>query len=119
MEMVPVSSASPLMMPMCSIRSEVKRSGTIVHIPVSLKNISAQEQSFFAYAQFTLRDSTGTAATPTYIQSAKQATNGKVEAGSPLSGDLVYEIPPGEHTFTLAFEASFTAPGQTIWDITV
>src|SRR5947209_14017625 len=45
----------------------------ILLISVSIKNISSQEQSFFAYGQFTLRDSTGAAATPTYIQSARQA----------------------------------------------
>ena len=87
-------------------------------ISVSLKNISSGEQTVYSYGQFTLRDSTGTAASPTSIQSAQQPPNGKVEANIPISGDLVNEIPPGEHHFTLAFDTNLFAPGQTIWDIT-
>jgi hypothetical protein len=97
----------------------IKKPGDVIlMISVSLKNISSGEQTVYSYGQFTLRDSTGTAASPTYIQSAQQPPNGKVEANMPISGDLVYEIPPGEHHFTLAFETNLFAPGQTIWDIT-
>ena len=97
----------------------IKKPGDVILvISVSLKNISSGEQTVYSYGQFTLRDSTGTAASPSYTQSAQQVPNGKVEANMPISGDLVYEIPPGEHHFTLAFETNLFVPGQTIWDIT-
>ena len=43
--------------------------------------------------------------------------DGKVEAGAPLRGQLVYEIPTSMKDYTLSFQADITSSGQTIWDI--
>ena len=43
--------------------------------------------------------------------------DGKVEAGSLLRGQLVYEVPTSQKTFTFNFEADIVAGGQTVWDL--
>ncbi len=87
-------------------------------VDVTLKNISPSEQQAYS-AQFTLRDATGQEYNETFFDSQYVPPNGKVEAGSPLRGQISYEVPTSQKHFTLAFVASFGAPGQTIWDITI
>jgi hypothetical protein len=87
-------------------------------IDVTLKNISTQEQQAYS-AQFTLRDATGQQYTETFFDSSLTSPNGKVEADGLLRGQLSYEVPTSQKHFTLAFEASLTETGQTIWDIDV
>jgi flagellar basal body-associated protein FliL len=96
------------------------KSGNIyLVLDVTLKNVSNQEQNVSSIAQFTLEDSTGQKYDETYTDFAKPAPDGKVEAGSPIRGQFVYEVPLSEHHFTFAFEAEIASGGQTIWDITV
>jgi hypothetical protein len=83
---------------------------------VSMKNISSQEQTVSSLVQWSVQDSTGQKYSPTLDPDAGASLDGKVEAGSPLKGSLVYEIPKSVHQLTLAFEADITSPGQTIWD---
>jgi len=86
---------------------------------VSMKNVSNQEQEVSSALQWTLQDTTGQKYTETIDTDAGATLDGKVEAGAPLKGSLAYEVPKATKAFTLAFEASLTEPGQTIWDITV
>jgi hypothetical protein len=84
-----------------------------------IKNISQDEQRFFGSAAFTLRTPDGQAIYTTFISSAKPEPSGKVEAGGPLAGDIVYNVPVAIHAFSLSFELDPSSPGQTVWDITV
>ena len=86
---------------------------------VSMKNISSAEQTVSSVVQWSVADSTGQKYDPTIDPDAGASLDGKVEAGSPLKGSLVYEIPQSVHQLTLAFELDITRPGQTIWDISV
>jgi hypothetical protein len=88
-------------------------------ITVSMKNISSQEQDASSLLQWSLQDSTGQKYTETIDSDAGSSPDGKVEAGMPLKGDLVYEVPASQKSFTLAFEADLTSSGQTIWEISV
>lgn len=88
-------------------------------LSLAIKNISQAEQHFYGSAAFTLRTPDGQAIYATFISSAKPEPSGKVEAGGPLSGDIVYNVPIGIHAFSLSFEVDPTSPGQTVWDLHV
>jgi len=87
-------------------------------LDVTLKNISSQEQNVSSALNFTLQDSTGQKYTETILPS-KTPPDGKVEAGSLLRGQLSYEVPTSQKTFTFSFQANIISGGQTIWDINV
>jgi hypothetical protein len=87
-------------------------------VDVTLKNISSQEQNVSSALNFTLQDSTGQKYTETILP-GKTPPDGKVEANSPLRGQLSYEVPTDQKAFTLAFEANIISGGQTNWDIHV
>ncbi len=87
-------------------------------LDVTLKNMSSQEQNVSSALNFSLQDSTGQKYTETILPS-KTPPDGKVEAGSLLRGQLSYEVPTSEKTFTLSFQANVISGGQTIWDIKV
>ncbi len=98
---------------------EKPKSGNVfLIIDISLKNISSKEQELSSLLQFTLQDSTGQKYDET-ITGSGTSPDGKVEAGSPIRGQLGYEVPKATHKFTLAFEADITSEGQTIWDLSV
>lgn len=89
---------------------------TYLVINVTLKNISAQEQSVSSFLQFSLKDQTGQQYTEAIVDFA-HAPDGKVEPGDMLRGNFVYQVPTSLHQFTFAFQADITRPGQTLWDI--
>jgi len=98
----------------------LKSGDTYLAIDASFTNISNSEQQLFGSADWTLKDASG----QTYnssIDSNITATEpqGKIEAGGPGKGTLVYEIPSATKQFTLAFETNAFESGQTIWDISV
>jgi hypothetical protein len=92
---------------------------TYLVISIAAKNISSTEQSFYGSAEFTLRDPSGQSFQSGYVSDARQSPSGKVEAGGPISGDIVYTVSKSVHHFTLSFETNMFAAGQTIWDISV
>jgi hypothetical protein len=97
-----------------------KSGNTYLIIDLSMKNISTQEQNVSSLISFNLLDSTGQKYTESLTTlSDVHPPDGKVEAGAPLRGQLVYEVPVSMKTYTLSFQADFTSPGQTIWDIHV
>jgi len=96
-----------------------KSGDTYLVVDVSLKNVSSQEQDLSSLAQFTLKDATGQSYTETITTFANAAPDGKVEAGSLSRGQMVYEVPTAQKTFTFAFEADIVSGGETIWDISI
>jgi hypothetical protein len=86
-------------------------------VTVSMKNISSQEQNVSSLAQFNLADQDGQKYTETLLPDSGATLDGKVEAGSPLKGNLAYEIPKGTHFLQFSFQNDVIAQGQTIWDI--
>jgi flagellar basal body-associated protein FliL len=97
-----------------------KSGNTYIIIDLSMKNISAQEQDVSSLISFNLLDSTGQKYTEAITtMSDIHPPDGKVEAGAPLRGQLVYEVPLSMKNYTLSFQADITSSGQTIWDIHV
>jgi flagellar basal body-associated protein FliL len=98
--------------------SAPKSGNTYLIIDLTMKNISSQEQNVSSLISFDLKDSTGQKYTETITtMSDIHPPDGKVEAGAPLRGQLVYEVPTSTKDYTLSFQAEFTSSGQTIWDI--
>jgi hypothetical protein len=88
-------------------------------VTIAVKNISQEEQNISSLAQFHLQDASGQEYTATIDPDAGATLDGKVEAGSPRRGVIVYEVPKAVKGFTLGFEADLASSGQTIWDIKV
>jgi beta-lactamase regulating signal transducer with metallopeptidase domain len=77
-------------------------------INVSLKNVSSQQQELSSGAQFSLKDSSGTSYSGTYVAPSSPpevAYNGRINAGTTADGVLTYEVPATLHSFTLSFRA--------------
>lgn len=88
---------------------------------VKMVNISNQTEEAIGAGGFQLRDADGTpmgVAGFTIDDEVKPAPQGTVEAGSPISGDLVYEVPKASKTFQLLFMQYSYVNGLTTWDIT-
>lgn len=92
---------------------------TYLVVDVSLKNTSSSEQDLSSDLQFSLQDATGQKYTQSIVTFSSNSPDGKVEPGSPIRGQMVYEVPTSQHNFTLAFEADITSSGQTIWDLSI
>lgn len=86
-------------------------------IDASFKNISSSEQDLSTLLQMSLKDSTGQKYTETITTFAQQPPDGKVAAGDVTRGQIVFEVPSAQKSFTLAFEADIVSSGQVIWDI--
>ena len=96
--------------------------GTYIVVDVSLTNISSQEQTISSLANFTMRGSDGTEYTEAItgnLAGVNPPPDGKVEAGSPVKGDFVYDVPTTAKAFTLSFTPDITSAGATIWDLNV
>jgi hypothetical protein len=99
------------------VQDEVEANINYLVFNLAVRNISATEQTFSSLS-FTLRDQEGQAMDFGIISGVKQSPSGKVEAGDPLSGDLVFAVHRAkQQTFILSYEENVVAPGQTIWDI--
>ena len=96
--------------------SQPKSGNTFLIVDVTLKNVSNKEQNISSLLMFTLKDATGQQYTETIVDGTT-TPDGKLEAGDVLRGQLAYEVPKSQHSFTLAFQADITSSGQTIWDL--
>lgn len=85
-------------------------------VDVTVKNISSKEQDLSSLLQFTLKDATGQKYDETIVTNATPP-DGKIEAGDQVRGQIAYEVPSAQKSFTLAFEADIISGGQTIWDL--
>ena len=90
-------------------------------ISTTMKNISDKEQESYGVAGYKLRDTDGTQMSIAIYtdDNVQQAPSGKVEAGSQIKGDLVYEVPKVSKNLQLFYENNLFESGQVIWDITV
>ena len=86
---------------------------------VAVKNISDKEASLFGNAGWTLKDTQGQSYNNAYVSDFPNAPEGKIEAGGPAKGSLIWEVPSATHDFRLAFENNMFSSGQTIWDLSV
>ncbi|MGI9059814.1 MAG: DUF4352 domain-containing protein [Ktedonobacteraceae bacterium] len=85
-------------------------------VDVTLKNLSAQAQDISSALNFSLQDATGQKYTET-ILIGETPPDGKVEASSLLRGQLTYEVPTSQKSFTFNFEPDIVAGNQTVWDL--
>ncbi len=85
-------------------------------VDVTLKNLSGQEQNVSSALNFSLQDATGQKYTET-ILIGETPPDGKVEASSLLRGQLTYEVPTSQTSFTFNFEPDIVAGNQTVWDL--
>lgn len=85
-------------------------------VDVTLKNLSGQEQNVSSALNFSLQDATGQKYTET-ILIGETPPDGKIEANSLLRGQLTYEVPTSQTSFTFNFEPDLVAGGQTVWDL--
>lgn len=89
-----------------------------VVVDITLHNESAQPQDVSSVASFTFKDATGQEYTESFTDIGKPP-DGTVAVGDLLRGQLVYEVPTSQKTFTLAFQANILDTSSTIWDITL
>src|SRR5438067_13827745 len=86
---------------------------------ITAQNMSSSEQNISSELNFHLQDASGQKYTETIDPDAGATLDGKVEAGSPSKGVIVYEAPTSVKSFVFSFEPDITASGQTVWDIHV
>lgn len=99
-----------------AVSQPTKSGDQFLVIDVSMKNISAKAQTTSSLLQWKLQDSTGLS----YTEAATDLgvpPDGAVQAGAPLRGIFVYEVPTTEKQFTLSFQADPVSSDATIWDI--
>lgn len=94
-----------------------KSGNTYLVIDASFKNVSSSEQNLSTLLQLSLKDSTGQKYDETITTFAQQPPDGKVAAGDTNRGQVVFEVPSSQKSFTLAFESDIVSSGQVIWDI--
>lgn len=95
-----------------------KSGDTYLVIDLTVKNVSSQEQDLSTLLQFTLKDATGQKYDET-VTSFTTPPDGKIEAGDQSRGQMAFEVPKSQHSFTLAFEADITSSGETVWNLSV
>jgi hypothetical protein len=78
--------------------------------PITAKNTSATEQEM-STLDYRLRDTAGNP-----YNGSGMTFEGRVEAGAPLKGTLVFEVPPGQRKYVLMF-APTPQSALTIWDV--
>ena len=96
-----------------------KAGNTYLVIDATFKNVSSSEQDLSTLLQLSLKDATGQHYDETITTFASQPPDGKVAAGDVSRGQVVYEVPTGQKSFTLAFTSDITSSGQVIWDISL
>jgi Domain of unknown function (DUF4352) len=95
-----------------------KSGNTYLVVDVTVKNTSSTNQDVSSLGMFNLKDSTGQQYTETLTDFAKPP-DGAVTPGSLLRGQIAYEVPLSEHTFTFSFESNLTGNDITEWHVTI
>lgn len=96
-----------------------KSGDTYLVVDATFKNVSSSEQNLSTLLQLSLKDATGQKYDETITTFAKSSPDGKVAAGDVARGDVVYEVPSAQKSFTLAFESDIVSSGQVVWDVNV
>ena len=87
-------------------------------VDVTVQNDASDPQLASSGLMFTLKDSTGQAYNET-ITDIGRAPDGTVQAGDKLRGEIVYEVPAGEHVFTFQFQDSTYYANVGMWNLRV
>ncbi|HZS78060.1 MAG TPA: DUF4352 domain-containing protein [Ktedonobacteraceae bacterium] len=98
--------------------SSPKGNNIYLVVDVTVKNTSSSDQMVSSAGMFTLKDSTGQPYTET-VTTFTKPPDGTVTPGSVLRGQLVYEVPASEHTFTFGFQADITGTDLTEWTLSI
>ena len=85
-------------------------------VDVTVKNLSGQQQTISSAINFSLQDATGQKYTET-ILTGETPPDGTVGANSLLRGQLTYEVPTSQTSFTFNFEPDIVSGSQTVWDL--
>ena len=95
------------------------KSGNIfIIVDVTVKNISSSSETVSSLLMFNLQNATG----QQYAEVFTGFTNppdATVTPNSVLQGQLVYEVPSTDHTFTFAFQSDSGGSDITKWNVTV
>ncbi len=95
-----------------------KSGNTFVVVDVTVKNISSSNQTVSSLLMFNLKDATGQQYTEAITDFTK-APDGTVTPNSLLRGQLVYEVPSTDHTFTFSYQSDLTGSDITEWNVNV
>ena len=89
-----------------------------VVVDVTLKNTSTNNQAVSSLIMFSLKDATGQAYDPAFLSGTK-APDGTVRAGSLLRGQLAYDVPIAQHTFTFDFQPGLSSSELVEWTVKI
>jgi hypothetical protein len=95
-----------------------KSGNTFVVVDVTVKNISSSNQTVSSLLMFNLKDATGQQYTEAITDYTK-APDGTATPNSLLRGQLVYEVPSSDHTFTFSYQSDLTGSDITEWNVNV
>ena len=87
-------------------------------VDVTVQNDGSDPQLVSSGIMFTLKDSTGQAYNETITDIGK-SLDGTVQAGDKLRGQMIYEVPAGEHSFVFQFEDSTYYANVGMWNLRV
>lgn len=87
-------------------------------VDVTVQNDSSDPQIISSGLMFILKDSTGQAYNETLTDIGKPL-DGTVQAGDKLRGQMIYEVPATEHSFTFQFQDSTYYANVGTWNIRV
>lgn len=80
---------------------------------VTALNTSSEDKTFSVLLAFELSDDTGRVFKPTLTQTPQGQLDGGIAAHDKRRGDVVFEVPEGEHGFTLRIKGGLGSGGVT------
>ncbi len=93
------------------------KSGNIfLIVDVTVKNVSNQKQNVSSALNFGLKDATGQTYNETIVD-GETPPDGAIQPGDLLRGQLSYEVPTSQKSFTFSFEDDPISGNQAIWDL--
>jgi hypothetical protein len=96
------------------------KNGQFLILDITFQNTSNAAQTVSSILQFQFQDSTGQKYDDqiTALQGVTPP-DGDVQAGSQTRGQVVYDVPKSEHTFTFTFTPDIGDTTAAVWDITI
>lgn len=95
-----------------------KAGNVFMVIDMTITNISSQQQTVSTALQMILKDATGQKYDDTFV-SGYNDPGGDLAPSDKVKGQMVYEVPKTQHTFTFIFEPDPFGSGQVFWDLTI
>ena len=96
------------------------KNGQYLILDLTFQNTDSATQTISSELQFQLQDSTGQKY-DVQITGLQGVTppDGDVQAGSKARGQVVYDVPKSEHTFTFTFTPDIGDTTAAVWDISI